>query len=245
MKLIETAAHRAPADAVIKLVERPVIVEFKALHEAEHLEKWNALLEWVSQQLGQRQADNEIDVWCEPSALENREALLEDLLTARKGRSRARVRLPSGTGWVQYTGLNVMGWSFPEKQKPELERLISKLSAKWWKKFVGATDPTLLVVSSSMLVGQSWAGIRSRAENAAASVIEALESVPSLSAVVIYDAPFLPPLPTVFLESPNFRLCSGAMNGCARVTLATLNPSATVPLTENELRHLIGPQMVW
>lgn len=245
IEFIETSDHEAPADAFVDVAHRRIRVEFKALHEAEFLPKWHDLMQWVTNQLSAQGADNEVDVWCDPSALENREALLADLIAVRDAKDPDMVDLPSGTGQARYTGLNVMGWSYPEKQRPDLERLLNKLTSRWWKKFRNADRPGLLVVRTSMLFGESFAGIELRAQEIAEALTAVLPSIPGASAVVIYDDPFWPPIPATHVAVAGGRLCTGNMDGCARVVLLVAVPEATFPLTNEELQLLVGPDMIW
>lgn len=245
VEFIETADHEAPADAFVDVAQRPIRVEFKALHEAEFLAKWNELMEWVTNRMAAQSADNEVDVWCYPPALENREALLADLIAVRAAKCPDMIQLPSGTGQARYTGLNVMGWSYPEKQRPDLERLLSKLASRWWRKFRNADRPGLLVVRTSMLFGESFAGVEGRAQEIAEAVTAVLPSIPGASAIVIYDDPFWPPIPATHQVIASARLCTGTMGGCARIVLLVTNTEAAFPLTTEELELLIGPNMAW
>lgn len=245
VEFIETGGDDAPADAFVDIAHRRLRVEFKALHEREGLEKWNDLMLWATHRLAAQGADNEIDVWCASSALENREAFLADLIAVRDAKQLDMVELPSGTGRARYTGLNVMGWSYPEKQRPDVERLLAKLTTRWWKKFRNADRPGLLVVRTSMLFGQTLAGIESRAGVVAETLTDVLPSIPGLSAVVIYDDPFLPPLPPMNRTVAGVRLHTGAVDGCARVVLLVENAEATFPLVNEELELLVGTNMVW
>jgi hypothetical protein len=242
---IETCGDEAPADAFVDVAGREIRVEFKALHEAESSEKWNDLVQWVCQRLAKQGADNEIDVDCSPLALERREALLRDLLAVRSAKPNGTVELPSGAGRATYTGLNVMGWRFPEKQRPDVERLYSKLTTRWWKKFRSPDRPSLLVVRTSMLFGQSCAGIEARAQAVGEALTAALPGLVGLSAVIVYDDPFLPPIPSTHSTVVGARLSTGAMDGCARVIFLVTNPDAVYPLTDKEVDRLSGPGMVW
>ena len=245
VEFIETADHESPADAFVDVEQRRIRVEFKALHEAEFLENWNDLTQWVATQMSEQGADNGIDVWCYPCALENREALLADLLAVRNARRPQMLELPSGTGRARYTGLNVMGWDYPKKQRPDLERLLGKLTTRWWRKFRNADRPGLLVVRTSMLFGASFAGIEARAQEIALALTSALPSIPGASAVVIYDDPFWPPIPATNRAVAGARLCTGTIDGSARVVLLVANGQATFPLASEELELLAGPRMIW
>jgi hypothetical protein len=246
VEFIETAGHLHPSDALVEIATRSLTVEFKALHNPDDMKQWEDLCDWVVNQLVARGGTGSgVDVECAPTALDEREALVEGLLVVQRERSPDWQPLARETGWARYTGLNVLGWRPAVRQRPELDRIIGKLTGKWWKKFRDATTPTLLVVRTGLLFGESPASVLAKAEAAAARLRETLESFQTIGAVLIYDEPLWPPAAPDFVETPTFRLATGAADGCARAVLVVTNPCATIPLTEEELQVLVGPRMLW
>ncbi len=130
-------------------------------------------------------------------------------------------------------------------REDELLRLVGKLGGEWWKKFRGATTPTLLMVRTGMLFGDTARRVHQKAVAAGAVLREVLEEFKMVGAVLIYDELMWQPPAPDFVASPEFRLSIGSVDGFARATLVVPNPCATLPFTKAELEVLVARTMRW
>jgi hypothetical protein len=246
VEFIETGGQAKAADARMRLAARWVTVEFKALHEPDAVKPWNEFTEWVLNELARRAVQvGGLEIDCEPPALRAREAFLEGVLEVQRSQVSVFQELPRGTGKARFAGGNMNRWTYPVADAPELLRLVGKLGGEWWKKFRGATTPTLLMVRTGMLFGDTARRVHEKAVAAVAVLREVLEDFETVGAVLIYDELMWQPPAPGFVATSEFRLSIGSIDGFARATLVVPNPRATLPLSEAELEVLVAPTMRW
>jgi hypothetical protein len=234
------------ADARTDLVGRWITVEFKSLHDHDKEELWYALMGWVNEQLLKSNTDcSGLEVDCTPAALSKREELVDGILNVKTNRITEYQELPQETGRARFVDGNMGRWIFPLNRAPEINRLINRLRGKYRKQLEEVNEPTLVVVRTSMLFKASIESIVSSVESLTERIRPVLSSLKKISAVLLYDDPFLPPLAPASIWNPNDRLLIGSKNGCARVALLVPNINALLPLTKDEMALLIGPSMIW
>jgi hypothetical protein len=246
VELIETGGQQSPPDARVHLGGRWTTVEFKALHQPDNMKVWDDLMDWALNEMSRRGVRVEgIEVHCEPAALVERKAFLDGVLDVYRARTATFQELPCGTGRARFKSGNVNGWTFPVKDTPELLRVASKLAGSWWKKFGGVSTPTVLVVRTGMLFGETPRRMHEKADEAATLLREVLVDTEMVGAVLIYDELLWQPPAPAFFSRPEFRLSIGAKDGGARAALIVPNPRAANPLTSAELDVLVADRMLW
>jgi hypothetical protein len=247
VEFIQATDAKSP-DARVELARRWVTVEFKALHDPDEMKPWHALHDWVMGEFARHDLDlGGFEVDCAPAALAvgNRRAFLDGLLAVKRGGCTEYHDLPRQTGRARVVDGNMGHWMFPVTEVPELERVIDKLLGKWWKQLREATTPTVIVVRTRMLFGETLQSVASKGETAAARLREVMEPLPMIGAILIYDEMLWPPPSPAFLERPGYRLSVGAIDGCARAALLIPNDAAAVPLVSEEQDVLARPKMLW
>ena len=246
IELIETADLKKPPDARIILAKRPVVVEFKALHEHAEMAPWDDLWAWANQQLP-LVIPELYYLEIEPSerALEQPVAFFEGLRALKRSGVADFQDLPLGTGRARIIDRRDSLWRYPVHARPELQRIAGKTAGDWWKKFREAKGPTLLVVRTGMLFGENHEHALAKAEEAALELARVLAARDMISAIVIYDEILWSPRQAAFFERPNFRLNIAPIDGCDRAALLVLNSRANVPLGAQEIDALVSPAMHW
>lgn len=236
---IETRDLASPSDLLVTLVERPITVELKALYHPDQLEPWQRLMDWLCielQRLGVHPAA--FDVALLPPALEQRDLVLASIVAANARPIREAIDLPEGCGNLTPSALNGGEWTFPEPERPGLDRLHTKIVRAWRKKFEEADGPALLLVHAPVLIGRRVGEVVDVLQNA-------METLPLLSGVVVYDEWLWEPPRSRFALKERFRFAQGACEGLARAVLGVPNPKALNPLAPQELALLVGPGMHW
>jgi hypothetical protein len=115
-------------DLSLTLVDRPVTVELKALHEPDDEEVWHALERRLSVALGRVGLSAGIfDVDLEWSAIDNPDAVFEGLLRIAAKQSSDYVPLPDGTGKARLSSDNVARRAHPGRAREDIDRILSKL----------------------------------------------------------------------------------------------------------------------
>jgi hypothetical protein len=244
--LIETGGAKNPADVEIDISGRQITVEFKAMHEPDGSEEWHALFELLAEGLALRgmQASG-FDLELQDAALDHPDAVIDGAIAALNERASDFRDLGRGAGRVRFTGSDMAGWHYPKVRTPDLPRIANKLKSGWWKKFVDTTGPTLLVVRTGVVLSATAEGMVLRAQTSSEALREAMAVVPALGGTLLYDEPFLPPMPPVHVSGEEFRLTLDDVDGCARTVLFVPNPVADVALDEKEIATLVGPTMRW
>jgi len=104
----------------------------------------------------------------------------------------------------------------------------------------------MLVVRSQQVFG--WKDIRSvgaAARRIANALAPCLPGFPMVGGVLVYEEPFIAPAWPVFADAGDVRTRRDTSNGCARMMALVPNPGAAVPLTDEELSRLVGPEIIW
>ena len=201
---------------------------------------------WVVDKMLRRGVEvDRIRVECDAAALNNRETFLEGLIDVYQKRSAVFRKLPRGTGRACFTDRGEAGWWFPLEETEDLDRIISRLTGRWRKKFMGLATPTLLVVRAEMLFGSTPQRVLEKAREVAASLQPVLGTLGTIGAILVYDEIFWSPPSPAFGAFPDFRLALGAVEGCPRAAMLVPNQHAANPLTAAELDVLVGPNMLW
>jgi hypothetical protein len=236
-------------DVRVRLCERWVTMEFKALHERHELEVWYDFEQYVVTGLAARGLlgnDIAFDRELTDAALADPDGVVEGLAAVAAGNHREYVDLPRGTGRARIAPNNCGACGYPIDQQDELVRLASKLRQKWWKQLASAIGPTLLVVRTEHVLG--WPDIASlgrAARRLATALAPCLSRLPMVGGVLVYEEPFLAPTWPAFADASDVRVRRDTSNGCARMMALVPNPAAAVRLTEDELSRFVGPEVVW
>jgi hypothetical protein len=247
VEFIERDSGRT-ADARITVVDRPITVEFKALHEPDELEPWSdfegALMAGLTRR-GVQGIAFERDL--EPAALTNPEAVADGLASIAVRGVREFEALPGRTGRARLAEDNMGCCGYPVENKDELARITSKLRSKKWYAQLDVEGPTLLVVRARTIFGGGEPGrVGMAARLIADGLCEPLRRLEMIGAVLVYEEPFWAPRFPLDARADELRVrIDTSGSGFARFMSLTHNPGAGTPLTEAELDRLVGPDLIW
>ncbi len=241
--------HDKSPDARLKLVDRWITVEFKALHERDEMEVWYEFEQTVMNGLTPHGlAGTAFDRELTPVALEDPGAVVEGLISIAARSVSEYEPLPRGTGRARLAPINCGKCGYPVEQTDELVRLVTKVrSAKWWKQLERADGPTLLVVRSrTTLSGTEPARVGSAARRLTDALRTPLSKLGMIGAVLVYEEPFWAPVFAIHHQADDLRVrIDTSPTGCARFMVLVPNPDAKEPLREDDLDRLVGPQPIW
>jgi hypothetical protein len=236
-------------DMRIRVAERWVTVELKALHDPDEMDAWHEFEQRIVNGLaphGLIRGDLAFDRELTEAALDDPEAVLEGLAAVLAGNHRDYQPLPRGTGRARIAPGNCGKLGYPIDQTDDLVRLATKLRQKWWKQLASAEGPTLLIVRAMHVFGwTSAASVGVAARRAADVLAPGLQGLPMVGAVLVYDEPLLPPVWPAFADAGDVRVRMDAVSGCARMMALVPNPSAGEPLTQGELSRFVGHDIIW
>jgi hypothetical protein len=247
VEFVQTGNEKTP-DVRMRLADRWVTIEFKALHENEEIAPWYEFEQTLMNLLiGRGVVATTFDRELTPLALSDPEAVADGLAAVAAGSHHEYQPLPRGTGRARLAAINSGLTGYPVVQQTELVRLVSKLRSKWWKQLASAEGPTLLVVRTSELFGR-WdaAAVGRTARSVTDAVRPALSRLPMVGGVLVYDEPFWAPIWPAFAEQDDFRVrMETSPAGCARFMVLVSNPAAHVTLNRPELDRLVPPEPDW
>jgi len=237
-------------DARVKVVDRWITVEFKALHDHDDLTPWFEKFEPAlgSVLMARGIAGTVFERDLTPAALTDVEAVADGLADIVAKGAREWTELPHGTGKARLAPYGFGTCGYPVVQKPDLDRLRSRLLSGWGEQLARATDPTLLVVSAKTRFPFSEPTlVIERGREFARMLDLPLRDRPYIGAVLVYDVPpLVPPVSAVYADLGSLRIGRDtAPIGFARFSVITCNGGATVPLRKPELERLVGPSQTW
>ncbi len=248
VEFIQTT-HQVSPDTRVWLCDRPVTIEFKALHERDERAAWDGFEEELTKRLlhhGALADSFQLDIAFAEPALQHRERTIDALLQIWDQRDHSWRDLPEGAGRARYAEEPAeAGWTVPVSQQPDLKRLLSNLRSKWVRQLDAADGPTLLVVLTEHLFSMKLDAQRAQIP----SIVDALQKTLSgrrmLGGVLLHEEPFLPARVPIFDSGEDWSFTTGSSEGRARTALLARNSSARVPLTIDEIDLLLGPRMGW
>ena len=231
-------------DVRVWLHDRPVTVEFKALHDPEERADWDRFEEELMLGLMRRLGGSAFPFRADfdPPALEHVESVLDAIVEVVTSRDEAFRVLPHDSGRARFD-LDGRGWTLPVGQHDDLTRIGSNLRAKWVRQLQTVTGPTLLVVLTRAMFPSSRT-VES-VHRAVAALTETLARRKMIGAVLLHEEPFEAAPPHALHVDANWRFTMGAHEGRARFALLVNNTAARVPLTVQELEPLVGTFMHW
>jgi len=247
VELVQRDSEKSP-DSRVKLVDRWVTVEFKALHESEEMEDWNVWEQIIEIGLGARCVSATFDRDLTQQALSDPGAVLDGLVSIAARDVRSYEALPRETGRARIAATNVGRLGYPVEQKPELERLVSKVpSRKWREQLERADGPTLLVVRANTMFGADEPKLVGAAARRIAEALKPkLAGLEMVGAVLVYEDPFSAPAFPIHVKLADLRVRRDTSpSGNARSIVLVHNAGAAAPLTDAELDRLAGDAPVW
>lgn len=248
VELIQNNHERSP-DTRVWLCDRPVTIEFKALHERDERAPWNAFEEELVQRLlhhGALTGPFLLDIAFAEPALQHREQTIDALLQIWDQPGSSWRDLPDGAGRARHTEDPAeAGWTIPVPQQSALKRLLSNLRSKWVRQLATADGPTLLVVLTEDMFAVKLDTLREQVPSAVEMLQKILPGRRMLSGVLLHEEPFLPERAAVFFSGEDWRFTTGSTEGRFRTALLALNSSSRFPLTTEEIDLLLGPRMCW
>jgi hypothetical protein len=248
VEFVQRSGSPSP-DVRVKVAERWLTIELKALHDPDEMEAWYEFEQKIVNGLGPRGLIRNglaFDRQLTEAALSDPEAVLDGLEAVAAGGHRDYRDLPRGTGRARIAPINCGKSGFPIDQEDDLVRLVKKLRQKWWRQFAATTGPTLLVARATRVFG--WTDVNSvgaAARRIATALVPCLRGFPTIGGVLVYDEPFLPPVWPLFADAGDMRTRMDTSSGCARMMTLVPNPAAAVPLAEHELSRFVGPEIIW
>lgn len=230
-------------DVRVWLHDRPVTVEFKALHGPEDRAVWDRFVEKLAMHLMERLgAEFPFQVEFEAPALEHLESVLEAIVELVRSKDESFRVLPHGAGRARFA-LEGSTWTLPVGQHDDLTRIGSNLRSKWVRQLRTVSGPTLLVVLTRTMFLPSH--VLESASLVASTLTQTLSRRKMLGALLVHEEPFVPAPPDALHVDTNWRFAMGAREERARFALLVNNTAARVPLTAHELEPLLGPSMHW
>jgi hypothetical protein len=223
-------------DLEVRLVDRPVTLELKALHEPDDEEPWHALERRISIALARVGLNAGVfDLDLEWSAIDNPDAVFEGLLGVAAAQSSSYVPLPDGTGKARLSASNVCLRTHPGHARYDVDRILGNLR-RWSNQVATEGQPTMVVVHTRDLYRPFSNLGRYEAVAAVADVVaRRLLFIQEVSAVLLYEDSFEPPSAPVRIQHPLFEATSGSSSGgMLRSTLLVLNPRAAVAMRPDE-----------
>jgi hypothetical protein len=242
--------HLTSPDVRVRLADRLVTVEFKALHDADARAPWDEFdVKLHGILLPQRQITGLVADFL-PPALDHVEAVGAALIDVIDSKSETMVELPGGSGHARFseevraTGFAHLG--NPVAQRDDLTRILNNLGSRWVRQLRDVAGPTLLVVLTEGLFFV-------RPERLAHRVVEVVDAVRALlpgrkmlGGILLYEEPMMAPMhgPDVAGDE-TCRFVAGAVDNHARTILFIPNPHANVPLSVAEWAPLASADLDW
>jgi hypothetical protein len=244
LHFIQRTANHSP-DMEVVLIDRPVIVEFKALHEPDDEDDWNDLWRWLVETSPAGLSASAFDMDLEAPAIENREALLEGLVTIAANEVCEYTPLPLGIGRARLAARNVGLFSHPGTIREDVERIDIKLR-DWTKQIEGREYPTVILVHTRDLYRPaSHMGLYERAEATARHIAGRMRFVSCISAMLLYEDTMEPPPAPIRIQHPFFEATWGSAAGVNRAVLFVPNGKAATALRPEERLSLMADPLAW
>jgi hypothetical protein len=246
------ATNAVSPDATVWFHDRPVTVEFKALHTPNARAPWDAFEDALVGGLRQRGAHDPegqfpFRITFAAPALAHTEAIVDTLAQLFAARDPALRDLPHGAGQAQFVADRraARGWLSPVPQRDDLARVVPQLGRNWVRQLEAVDGPTLVIGLTENLFVASDADALNEARHIASVLRDCLRARAVPGAVLLHEEPFLPPSAPVLHLDDGWRFTRGSSDGRARSALLVQSGSARIPLTADELEVLIGPTMPW
>jgi len=253
VELIRNTDDTSP-DIRVWLQDRPVTVEFKALHDPDERTRWTAFEDALFVGLMQRCAptapDNDWALFAAQfdwPALVQLEAVVDRLWEIIDARCPTWSALPGGAGSARFAALEdpQRGYRLPVAQRDDLSRIHSNLRSKWVEQLRSVDGPTLLVVLTHDMFFGPGESVTAEVQRVTGQLRKVLADRRMLGAVLLHEEPFLPTYATLQERGEGWRFEMGGAEGRARSLLLMQNAAAHVPLDLCELDPLVGALRVW
>lgn len=240
VQLIATRNHRC-ADAQLMIDGHWLAVEFKELHDHEREEAWQTLHAEVFNLLPSHLNTGMFAAEFAAAALKNPSVIAREFERITVTPDEDWHALPNSSGRARLaTGRVPAIWEFPFTQNRPMKRIGQKIGS-WAKQVASYETPRVVVVRAQTVRGElSWRNI----EGTSARLVRDLVRRPSVSALVVCDAPESVTTPALR------RLRHGIwhrrrLDGVGRSTLLVRNPEARFPLSDDMAEALVGEHGVW
>ncbi len=237
-------------DVRVWLRDRPVTIEFKALHDPDEQIPWDEFFEALHGELFRRRPNVEVfpfDVDFLAPALEHRDDVADALAAIATRGDEELLDLPQGSGRARYVGDPVAprALRYPVDQRDDLDRIVANLGAKYRRQLRAADGPRLLVVLTKSMFFVQNEHIPAVARHVATTLGRTLAERTTISGLLLHEEPLEPPHTPVLHVDNGWRFAMCATEGRARTAVLVQNATVMVGLTEPELDVLVGENMHW
>jgi transcriptional regulator with XRE-family HTH domain len=231
-------------DVRVWLDDRPITIEFKALHDSDAQTPWDHFFDALHDDLS-RQRPSEVfpfDAEFFAPALEHRDDVVSALIAIAERGDADVHELPHGAGRARYVAdVNAQRMlRFPVDQRDDLDRVVGNLGGKYGRQLRAAGGPTLLVVLTRNMFFAPMERLPAVVCSAVLRLREALATQQTMSGVLLHEEPFEPLRAPVLHIAPEWRFETCPTAGRSRTSLLLQNGAANVALTNAELDVLVG-----
>ena len=249
VEIIQNTDEVSP-DVRVWLHERPITLEFKALHDPDEQIRWDNFIDALHNELCQRRPCAEVfpfEAEFSDPALEHLHDVA-DALSAIAANGNAELHdLPHGAGRARFladaNAPRVL--HFPVEQSDDLDRIVGNLGGKYSRQLRSVAGPTLLVVLTKRMFFARFERVVDVARDAASTLQRALAERTMISGLLLHEEPFEPPSTPLLYADRGWRLAMCTTEGRVRTALLVENAAANIVLTEHELDVLVGENMHW
>jgi len=248
VEVIQPEGRRSP-DVRVWLHDRPVTLEFKALHDPDEQMPWDAFLDALHGEMFRRRPEAEVlPFWAEffDPALHHLQEVAE-ALTAIAERGDAELHdLPHGSGRARFVAdaSGVHEFRLPIEKRSDLDRVVANLGAKYRRQLRTIAGPTLLVVLTQHMFPVTER-LPSVVRHVVGTLQDELAAKTTMSGLLLHEEPFLPPFHAVLHVESGWRFVLGATERRARAALLVQNDAAKFDLIPQELDVLISENVRW
>lgn len=249
VEVIRPTENKSP-DVRVWLHERPVTIEFKALHDPDAQIPWDQFFEALHNELFRRRLGAEVfpfDIEFLDPALEHLHDVA-DALTAIATQRDTNVRdLPHGAGRARYVAdaATPRELRYPVDQRHDLDRVVASLGAKYRRQLRTIDGPTLLIVLTKSMFFVRNGQLPAVAHRVAKTLQRSLVERTTISGLLLHEESLEPRHTAVLHIDDGWRFSMCATEGRSRTTLLVQNAVASAGLTAPELDVLVGDDVHW
>jgi len=246
--IIRPTHNRSP-DVQVWLSDRPVTIEFIALHNPDEQETWFDFVDALYNELFQRRLGADpfpFDVQFHLTALEHMNDVANALSAIAARGDVSPHDLPHRAGQARYVAEPSERWlGFRVEQRGDLERVVASLGGRYRRQLDEVAGRTLLVVLAQKLFFVRTERLSTVVRRAADTLRDVLAERSAIGGILIHEDP-LEGVSTPVLHRENdwrFAMCATEARACT--ALLVNNVTAEIRLTDAELEVLVGANIRW
>lgn len=243
--------HEVSPDVRVWLHDRPVTIEFKALHDPDAMNAWDEYLDALHDALFKRRPGPDFflfDIEFRDPALDHIEDVADTLAAIAVSGNRDVHELPHDAGLARYLAdPGAMGdFRFPlEQQRDDLDRIVANLGSKYRRQLRAVDGPKLLAVLTKRMFFVPTTRIPIVARHVSSRLQHALAERTSIGGILLYEEPLEPASAPLLHIDAGWRFAMSTTERRARTSLLAQNSAAEVGLTEREVDVLLGEHAPW